>query len=281
MRFGGAYKQTAKILIMIQAFLDESGIHNDAEVCVIAGYYGYPGAWKKLNDRWKSILRSAEVPLDKFHALDLIQHRGFFFEMPRDDHEKLKMSLARAVASFRVYPVTVALIMEDFRSLTTEQKRFFTGATIDDRSSPGKLKTSGRPSTPYFMPFSHCVRTVYDNNPNREIEFHFGFARPFLGYAKEMFDVIRTRHPAAREPIQSQAKNTPQMQIADFLCHTSYKHMLERHSAKDWNVLPAEPLYSLLTNLQRPENCRFFNRETIAESLRTTYERVGNWDGQR
>lgn len=269
----------AKLLIVIQAFLDESGIHDNAEVCVIAGYYGRPGAWRKLSDRWKDILCAAKVPLDKFHALDLIQHRGVFFQMPRDEHEKLTLNLSRAVASFRVHPVTVALIMEDFHSLTLDQKRFFTGATIDDSVNPGRLKTGGRPSTPYFMPFSHCVRTVYDNNPNREIDFHFGFARPFLGYAKEMFQMIRTRNPAAREPIQSQAKNTPQMQIADFLCYASYKHMLERHRANDWNVSPVEPLYSLLTNLQRPENCRFFNKETIAESLRMTYERVGKWDG--
>jgi hypothetical protein len=277
----GGGEQIAKIFIVIQAFLDESGIHDNAEVCVIAGYYGYPGAWEKLGDRWKGILRAAKVPLDKFHALDLIQHRGVFFQMPRDEHEKLKMNLARAVASFRVYPVTVALVMEDFHSLTLDQKRFFTGATIDDSVNPGRLKTGGRPSTPYFMPFSHCVRTVFDNNPTREIDFHFGFARPLLGYAKEMFDMIRTRRPTTREPIQSQAKNTPQMQVADYLCYASYKHMLERHNANDWNVLPAEPLYSLLTNLQHPENCRFFNKETIAESLRMTYDRVGKWDGQR
>jgi hypothetical protein len=266
---------------MIQAFLDESGIHDGAEVCVIAGYYGYPGAWETLGNCWINILRSARVPVDKFHALDLIQHRGFFFQMQRDEHEKLITDLACAVASVKVYPVTVGLIMGDFRNLTDQQKRFFTGATIDDTITPGKLRTSGRPSTPYFMPFSHCVRTVYDNNPNREVDFHFGFASPFLGYAKEMFDMIRGRNPAVREPIQSKAKDTPQMQVADFLCYATYRHMLQRHRANDWNVIPSEPLFSLLTNLQRPDNCRFFNEETITESLRMTYELVGNWDGQR
>jgi hypothetical protein len=264
---------------MIQAFLDESGIHDGSEVCVIAGYYGYPGAWRKLDERWRRILRDAKVTLDKFHALDLIEHRKFFFQMPRDEHDKLKADLARAVASFRVYPVTLALIVPDFLTLTDPQKRFFTGATIDDRAKPGRLSTNGCPTTPYFMPFLHCVRKVFDNVPNREVDFHFGFARPFHGYATEMFQMIRSRNPAARAPVQSEAKDTPQMQVADLLCYTTYKHMLERHAAHDWNVPPSEPLRTLLANLQHPDDCQFFNKNVIADSLRMTYEHAGNWDG--
>ena len=88
---------------MIQAFLDESGIHDGSKACVIAGYYGHSGAWRKLDGRWRKILRDAKVPFDKFHALDLIEHRKFFFQMPRDERDKLKADLARAVASFGVY----------------------------------------------------------------------------------------------------------------------------------------------------------------------------------
>ena len=264
---------------MIQAFLDESGIHDGSKACVIAGYYGHSGAWRKLDGRWRKILRDAKVPFDKFHALDLIEHRKFFFQMPRDERDKLKADLARAVASFGVYPVTVALIVDDFLTLTAPQKRFFTGATINDRTKPARLSTNGCPTTPYFMPFLHCVRKVFDNVPNREVDFHFGFARPFHGYATEMFKMIRSRNPAARNPLQSEAKGTPQMQAADFLCYTTYKHMLERQAADDWSVPPSEPLRTLLTNLQRLDDCQFFDKRTIAESLRITYERVGNWDG--
>lgn len=264
---------------MIQAFLDESGIHEDAKVCVIAGYYGHPGAWRKLDERWRKILVRANVPLDNFHALDLIEHRKFFFTMPRTEHAKLVTELARTVAMFRVYPVTVALIVADFRALAGPQKQFFTGATIDDSTKPGKLKTNGCPTTPYFMPFLHCVRRVFDHTANREADFHFGFARPFQGYATEMFKMIRTRNPGAGRPIQSKAKDTPQMQAADYLCYASYKHALDRYAANDWSVIPPEPLRTLLTNLQDPTDCQFFDKTTIAESLRMTYERAGNWDG--
>lgn len=90
--------------------------------------------------------------------------------------------------------------------------------------------------------------------------------------------MIRTRNPAARKPIQSEAKDTAQMQAADYLCYASYKHALDRYAANDWNVIPSEPLRTLLTNLQDPTDCQFFDKRTIAESLRMTYERAGNWD---
>jgi hypothetical protein len=265
---------------MIQAFLDESGIHDSAKVCVIAGYYGESEEWRSLEERWRAILCNADVPIDKFHALDLIEHRKFFFRMERAQHDKLKTDLANTVASCRVHPVTVALIVSDFHTLTVPQKQFFTGATIDDSTIPGKLRTNGCPTTPYFMPFLHCVRKVFDSSPGEsEVDFHFGFADPFHGYATEMFKMIRTRNPATRKPIQSEAKKTPQMQAADFLCYTTYKHALERQAANDWTAFPADPLRTLLTNLEDPTDCQFFDKATIAESLRMTYERAGNWDG--
>jgi hypothetical protein len=264
---------------MIQAFLDESGIHDGAEVCVIAGYCGHQSTWKRFSKRWCTILRAADVPIDKFHAVDLIEHHKFFFQMPRDKHEELIMDLAHTVASVNIYSVTVGLILGTFLNLSEPQKRFFTGTTIDDSISPGKLCTSGCPTTPYFMPFLHCVRKVFDNVPKLAIDFHFGFAQSFYGYAAQMFEMIRQRDPAVRTPLQSDAKSTPEMQAADFLSYTSYKHMQERHASGDWNVMPSEPLRTLLTNRQHAEDCQFFNHEAIADSLQMTYERVGSWDG--
>ena len=33
---------------MIDAYLDESGIHDGADICVVAGYFGGPSQFKKL-----------------------------------------------------------------------------------------------------------------------------------------------------------------------------------------------------------------------------------------
>ena len=41
---------------MIEAYLDESGIHGGAKICVIAGYFGGPGKMRKLEKAWKRAL---------------------------------------------------------------------------------------------------------------------------------------------------------------------------------------------------------------------------------
>lgn len=274
-----------KILVMIEAYLDESGIHKGAVVCFIAGYWGRPGAWKKQEKLWRKILTDAEVPLDKFHADDLIEHRKFFFNMPRPKHKKLIDDLAACVAQFRLYPLCFGLILDDFHALSMPQKRFFTGATIDDRRKPGKLITPGCPSKPYFMPFSHCVRRVLDYTPpGTKAHFFFGLDRPFFDYAMEMFKMIAQRTDKPHSPklgdvSAPKAKETPQLQAADFLSYVGYKHMLERHAANDWNVMPEGTFRTLLTNQKKPEDTQFFNHEVIAESLQMTYDRAGNWDG--
>jgi hypothetical protein len=271
---------------MIEVYLDESGIHDEAEICLVAGYFGQPGAWEKLELRWKKILDRASVPLERFHALDLMEHRRVFFNMERNKHEKLISDLATAVSTFRVYPVAFGLVLADFHALSMSQKKFFTGATIDTRYKPGRLRTEGCPSKPYFMPFLHCVRQILDHTPNgATAQFYFGLDRPFYRYAVEMFKMIKARQDDPRSTKLGnshlpEAKKTPQLQAADFLCYLTYKHMLARHAANNWNVMPAEPLRTLLRNMKQLQDLRFYDRDVIAECLQISYESVGNWDSQ-
>jgi len=274
-----------KILAMISVYVDESGIHDSAQVCLVAGYFGKPNAWANFEKRWRKILAAAGVALEDFHALDLIEHRRAFFGMDRKKHQKLIHDLAKAVAKFRIYPVAYGLILADFHVLPELQKRFFTGATIDDREKPGKLITDGCQSKPYFMPFLHFVKQTLSHTPvDAKAHFYFGLDRPFYRYATEMFKMIQERpdkeySAKLGDAHLPQAKHTPQLQAADFLSYTTYRHMLERHAANEWRVPPAEPLKTLLTNKITPYDFVYFNHETIAEALQATYTRAGNWDG--
>lgn len=64
------------VYAMIAAYLDESG--DSAEVCVIAGYFGGTGQWRKFEVAWRKVLLRFAVPLDKFHAKDLMNRCGCF-----------------------------------------------------------------------------------------------------------------------------------------------------------------------------------------------------------
>src|ERR1700683_5218102 len=68
-----------KILAMIEGYIDETGIHDGATVCVIAGYFGGRGQWKRFEHDWRLALKDSEVPLADFHALNFMKRRKFFF----------------------------------------------------------------------------------------------------------------------------------------------------------------------------------------------------------
>src|SRR6266481_3431853 len=55
--------------VMMEAYLDESGIHAGAKVCVVAGYYGSHKNWKAFEAQWNKVLSSyPEVASEGFHA---------------------------------------------------------------------------------------------------------------------------------------------------------------------------------------------------------------------
>ncbi len=55
-------------MAVIRAFLDESGMHGDAPVVTVAGYFGYPKTWRSFTTEWNKTLRPTGIKV--FHATD-------------------------------------------------------------------------------------------------------------------------------------------------------------------------------------------------------------------
>ena len=106
---------------MIEAYLDESGIHEGAAICVIAGYFGGRGQMRKLEKAWKEVLAYFHFPMEKFHAKNLIKS---------NKHHPMLGALAQAIAGqAKIHPVSYGIIADDFNSFSLAQRRFLTGAT--------------------------------------------------------------------------------------------------------------------------------------------------------
>jgi len=210
---------------MIEAYLDESGIHDGAKVCVIAGYFGSPSRMRKLELEWKRVLASNSFPMEDFHAKDLVKNR--------DSYPLLK-KLARVISDQKkVYPITWAVLVDDFNSFSLAQRRFFTGAILDPET--GKLFGSGCPTKPYFAPFQNIVKTITNATPvGGKAHFVFGLNSKFSSYALDLFR--RFSADAAVEkpysdwkskerlgnPLFPLAAKTAQLQAADLLVHLTY-----------------------------------------------------------
>jgi hypothetical protein len=64
---------------MLHAYLDESGIHDGAAVCVIAGYFGGSGQWRNVEADWRDMLADFNIPMEEFHAKDIFPKAKSFF----------------------------------------------------------------------------------------------------------------------------------------------------------------------------------------------------------
>ncbi len=214
---------------MIDAYLDESGIHKGAKVCLIAGYYGGSGEMKRLEAAWNKTLADFKFPKKDFHAKDLLKLR---------DAQPMLEALAKVAGGQRkIYPIAFGIVVDDFMSFSHDERRFLTGATL---MTSGKLATSGCPSKPYFVPFLRIVRMVCDHAPiGGKAHFYFGLGRPFAEYALAMFNQIKSQDKtlahstwASRDrlgdPAFPSAEETAALQAADLLVHSVYLHMTER-----------------------------------------------------
>lgn len=218
-----------KIIAMVEAYFDESGIHDGAQVCVIAGYFGRQNAWRKIESGWRTILRKYNLELEDFHAKDLIKSQN---------HQSMLRELATCITKYDIFAISAGVIVSDFKEMDQGHRKWFTG-------DAGRSGGTGAPSKPYFVPFQLCLQKVTDYTPaGAKAHFFFGLDRTFSGYATELFSQIKdsgytvnwqTKKRLGNIAFPS-AKETPQLQVADLFVHLTYLHFTERNKEKNWEV---------------------------------------------
>ena len=281
------FRRGPKIFSMMHAYLDESGIHDGAVICVVAGYFGGQAQLRKLEQAWLKVLKRYDFPLKDFHAKDLAKARR---------HRPMLEELARTIGTQpKVYPVCYGIVVDDFNAYTLNQRRWLTGATLNEKT--GKLKTTGAPSKPYFVPFQNCLRTVTSYAPvGGKAHFFFGVDRPFADYALAVFTQIKKQltetevEPAwqtwfTRDRLGDVAfplaSETPQLQAADLFVHLAYQHMLEHRAAGDLGgAMPTGMLLDCIKNMRALEDLRFQDKACLDDYLEQARALAGNWDSE-
>lgn len=270
-----------KIFAMIDAYLDESGIHDGAQICVIAGYFGGKGQMRKLDAAWKATLRDFDFPMADFHAKSWVK-------LP--EHLPMLRELARVIGQQRkVHPVSYGIIVDDFYSFTLAQRRFLTGATLHPRTH--KLTSNGCPTKPYFVPFQNIVRLIADYAPvGGKAHFNFGLNEPFAKSALALFkQIIKQSKLEPRPwstwksvdrlgtPLFPLASETAPLQAADLLVHLTYLHMNEWKANK--KIVKQSPfLTECLQNSRSNEDHSYQNRKCLQRILEQSRQIVPDWD---
>jgi len=58
--------EQCKRMVMLKAYIDDSGSHEQSHACVVPGYFGGVNRWKEFERRWRRVL--VEHGIGEFHA---------------------------------------------------------------------------------------------------------------------------------------------------------------------------------------------------------------------
>lgn len=242
---------------MLNAYLDEKGIHAGAALCLVAGYFGEKSQFAKFGIHWKEILKETGIPLGAFHPENFLTNLA--------KYGNVLEKLALAIGEYEIYPICCSILVADFNSFSLVQRMFMTGA----RMNGNKFISSGCPSKPYFVPFQRCIERLGSYAPiGSRVHFFFGLDKPIAEYANGLLaqikhDPVSPHRERLGMPSFPLVKETPPLQAADLLAQLTYQDTLERFSSKTQNEGPTGLLAACLRRLRVREDFSHYNQELL------------------
>lgn len=192
------------------AYFDESGVHQGASVCVVAGFLADDQLWTELSSQWKTALDGFE--LTSFHAVDCEQGQGEFLGKRTEPIRKfIHIEFARLIAKLQPTIVASAFVIEDWNNTAPEelQKRF--------------------PSA-YMFCFEFCMQKLSNWSKaiagRGKVNVVFAEQNQYESKALEMFGHYeRNSHfgPGLGTARFQPMRNCPALQAADLLCYETYR----------------------------------------------------------
>lgn len=258
--------------MILEGYFDESGIHDGAPVCIVAGYYAERSSWKKYESSWKKILRREGIK--EFHA------KVFFGPAP-EGSEYLGWSSTRrryfiedlleTIIANKLHPVGSAVVMDDWKRLSLEQRKYLTGAEYSFKRK--RFTSSGCPGKAYFLPFQDCLAKVARQcEVGQRAHFFFDLNKQFSGYTKDLYALIKTYSEPM--PFYTNALGTlslptgfeaVHLQAADLYCYLLQQHIPAK--LKDKNLKTPALLRKAVTHRRPLESSSLLDWEEFAARL--------------
>ncbi|MCH8112992.1 MAG: DUF3800 domain-containing protein [Proteobacteria bacterium] len=209
-----------RLLVILTAYLDESGTHDGSPITLMSGWVGKAGRWNQYDKKWRHLLKKRQ--LSHIHTKDIVQGSGVFSnraEWPVDRREALFAKAADLAPRHALFGMTVFLRNDDYDQVY---------ANVMARK-PRKLKLD----TKYGICFSVCIKYIFGTLENlgvdKDLELHLILEQGHnnAGDAQRIFDDVFCKYapPQHVEAVKSfsflKKKEAPALQGADLLAYPS------------------------------------------------------------
>lgn len=241
--------------------MDESGIHEGAQVCVVAGYWGSAKKWRRLENRWREIINNADEPsLKEFHSSQFWNskggRRGIFASWSDEKAAKFIDDLTSCMVDSRLFPTSAALVTAEWKKRTKEERMFLTGGTYDVVNN--RWVTVGAANRIYFLPFQIALSNpAITCKPGLHVQYFFDLNKQFKKHALDLFHYMKNekrsnfRHRMGGIDFPT-SEEAPGLQCADLLAYQTHKSAKERiKRAEPMEMDELSPLFRKLVSGSR------------------------------
>jgi hypothetical protein len=263
---------------MMEACMDESGIHEGAHVCVVAGYWGSVKKWKRFEPQWKAILADANEPtLKEFHSTEFWnskgERHGVFAAWSDSKADTFIDDLVACIVASKIFPTSAVLVTTEWKKLNKQERMFLTGAYYDRKQ--GQWLTLGAPNKLYFFPFQLAVANpAFGCPPGLHVHYIFDLNKQFKNHALDLYALLKNdkrlkfRHQLGGIDFDTSEK-FPGLQAADLFAYQTYKNAKQRMEATDALDPKDLPLLlrKLVSNARSDQDFPFLGAESLNIAL--------------
>ncbi len=163
-------RERCKVMVVLHAYMDDSGSHKDSHACVVAGYLGGVNRWKEFERRWQQVLDKYGV--SEFHA------RVFWRRTPegegveeykgwnRQRLEEFLGHLVSVIENTAIFPFASGILRSEWSRLTLREQKILCGGI------PPNLEQSS--ANALFLPFQYSIaRLTMNCNPGLVMHLFF------------------------------------------------------------------------------------------------------------
>jgi len=241
-----------RLLVVLTAYFDESGIHGDSKVFAMGGYLAPKEMWNRLEKEWNSTLEKYEIGF--FHMTDCENGFAQFEGWSKTKREDLIKELIKIIRQNGLFSICSAVVLEDY---------------TDARQT--ELGQRFLPDEPYYFGFEHCLYLTankVDAKDPKPIAFVFDL-NAFSGQATSIYRQIKDNDNGPidttrlGEIVFGEMKTLLPLQAADILAYEVYKDCLNRRYDE------RRPLRKSAMKLGRGRFYGgYFNRDSLDEYLK-------------
>jgi hypothetical protein len=210
------YRKRKWAVLNLNGYFDESGIHAQAPVIVVAGYVAPEREWRRFEAKWKRVLRDSGV--SQYHTKDIeaVPPQGVYEGWSRKRADKLTDRVVHIAANFQGRAFGVHILKSVWHAAVPFVQKY-----LPNRPHSG----------PYMLLARECISAVvdlYDENFKERIGFVFA-SNDFTHQMVKDYQTMKEVHPRSSVlgPLAIVDANDNVMLQSGDLIAWHYRHAIE------------------------------------------------------